>query len=888
MSSPVSAGSQFGPYRMIRLLGRGGMGEVYLAQDTRLDRKVALKLLSPQLASDAERVLRFTQEAKAASALNHPNIITIYDIGESNGSPYIATEFIDGETLRQKLGSGPLPLSQALDYALQTAGALAAAHQAGIIHRDIKPENLMIRADGYVKVVDFGLAKLTERVPDPQDDGTVLMSPAVTTCGTVMGTAQYMSPEQARGQTVDSRTDIFSLGVVIYEMLAGSAPFVGETAAHSIVAVLERNPPPLNGVSSDLETVVEKCLAKDLSARYESVAVLVKDLKDVIGNQPTMVKHVARPARDVHVAPTPTPVKSRSRALLLIPIIAVLAVAAWFGYTRFARPSIPFQNYAIEELTDTGKVRSAVISPDGRYVVYTQSEKGMDSLYIRQVVAGTNVQIQPAGRQRYRGLSFSPDGNYLFFVRQEPGVAAATLYRISSLGGEPQKIHDGVYSSVSFSPDGQRMAYMGVDTTLTQIQWTTSRMDGSDARILKTTRPPVITTTDPVWSPDGKWIAAAVNNPSPSGYRGAPVLMPANGGAERTLGPARWQAILSLAWTPDSKALLAVGVTPGVATSTQVWHIPISGAPRQVTNDVSNYTVLSSTADGKALLSVRITILSGLHKLNISEPANVQQILATAPYYAGVLGLYWGSSGKLVYSAKSGNGIDLWIRDTDESATPKRLTTDNAFAVGPIVTADGKKVIFSSTRVSGVVHGWSLDIDSADLRQLTSGNGEVINSITPDGKWIFYTTVGGPEIWKMSADGGTPVKVSERTGVGGPSVSPDGQYLAVRFLDEKAGRRARIGIMPAAGGEMVKTFDYPVPTSGGVDWTPDGSGLVYVATTAGVGQIWLQPFAGGPPRQLTQFTSDTIFGYAFSRDGKQLVLARGSQIADAVLIRQKN
>src|SRR5256885_2401033 len=236
------------------------MGEVYLAQDTRLERKVALKLLSSQFIRDAERVLRFTQEARAASALNHPNIITIYDIGESSEVPYIATEFIDGQTLRQRIAAGPLPLALALDYAIQAAGALAAAHEAGIVHRDIKPENIMIRSDGYVKVVDFGLAKLTERSPDPGDSGTMIMSPAVTTYGTVMGTAQYMSPEQARGQVVDARSDIFSLGIVLYELIAGRAPFSGETASHQIVAILEKMPPPLSAetvaVPPELESAV--------------------------------------------------------------------------------------------------------------------------------------------------------------------------------------------------------------------------------------------------------------------------------------------------------------------------------------------------------------------------------------------------------------------------------------------------------------------------------------------------------------------------------------------------------------------------------------------------------------------------------------------------------
>jgi len=871
---------------MVRLLGRGGMGEVYLAQDTRLDRKVALKLLSPQFASDAERVLRFTQEARAASALNHPNIITIYDIGDAGGSPYIATEFIDGETLRQKLSAGRLPVAQALEYALQTANALAAAHQAGITHRDIKPENIMVRSDGYVKVVDFGLAKLAERAANPQDSGTVLMSPAVTTCGTVMGTAQYMSPEQARGVPVDARSDIFSMGVVMYEMLAGCAPFSGETASHSIVAVLERDPLPISGIPSELQHIVSRCLAKDIDQRYQSAAEMVADLKTLMGHSGVSMAYATGPA----AAPVPQRVSARqSRMWLAVPIIVLAAAAAWFGYTRLRPASVPFQNYAIEDLTDTGKVRSAVISPDGRYVVFTQSERGLQSLHIKQVVAGTTVQIQPAGPQRYAGLSFSRDGNYLFFVRMEPGIVGSTLYRISSLGGEPQKIADGIYSAVSFSPDGERMAYQTTDGTFTETRWTTARLDGSDAKTLKTTKPPILTTTEPVWSPDGKWIACSVSGPSKSGYRGAPVLVPVNGGPEKTLGPARWGGLSNLAWTPDSKALLAVGTSPGIVTSTQIWYIPVSGGePRQVTNDVSTYATLSSTADGKTLLTVKASVLSGLYSINVSDPANVRPIVPPGLYYAGVFGLSWSPDGKLTYSSKAGSGIDLMTREADEGAAPKRLTNDNAVAINPSLADNGRKIFFTSTRVSGMPHVWELDVAGGDLRQITTGSGEGVIAVTADGKEVLYGTTGGDGVWKMPADGGTPVHVITSPTVASVAISPDGQNLAVRFLDQAAGRRMRIGVMAATGGDYSKVFDPATPSSGGVEWTPDGSGLTYVGEVAGVGQLWLQPLAGGPARQLTHFTSDRIFSFAWSHDGKQVAVARGVGITDAVLIREKN
>jgi eukaryotic-like serine/threonine-protein kinase len=915
----ASDGAVLGNYRLVRILGKGGMGEVYLAQDTRLERNVALKLLSAQFVRDPERVLRFTQEARSASALNHPNIITIYEIGDAEGAPYIAAEFIDGQTLRQQITAGPVSLTQALDYAIQAGNALAAAHQAGIIHRDIKPENIMVRADGYLKVVDFGLAKLVERTAAPGDSGTVLMSPAVTTLGTVMGTAQYMSPEQARGLTVDGRSDIFSLGIVLYEMIAGRAPFTGETPSHLIVAILEKEPVPLTAptaIPPELEAVVHKALAKDVLDRYQTCAEMVVDLKEIrrwleveatlhdsnatsrltksgalsriSGALPAAPAAVTTSSQPAPTATAPAASSAKFPKWLAIPLVAVLAVAGWFAYTRLVHHTVPFLNYAVEELTDSGKVGSAVISPDGRYVVYTQSDRGNTSLHIRQVVAGTTVQIQPPSRQRYSGLTFSPDGNYLYFTRREPGTVISALYRISSLGGDPVKMFDRVFSAISFAPDGQRIAYLGVDSTLTETQLMVSKLDGSGGRMLKSVKAPILLTTDPAWSPDGKSIAIGVSNPGAQGYRAAPVLVPASGGAERTLGPARWSGVLNLTWTPDSAAVLLIGATPGIATSTQIWHVPVSGAPPQaLTNDVNTYTSLTSTADGKSLLAVKRAVLSGLFLMDAKNPDAPQQIVSTGPYYTGTMGLTWTPDGKLIYSSKSASGIDLFIREAAVNGTPKNLTSDNGFILNPQITPDGKQLFYSSNRGTGVFHVWQLDMAAATSRQVTNGGGEVLGCVTPDGQTVFSLSAGGaPGITRNPVNGGAATQFTPRiTGV--PSMSPDGKQIAMMFVDESGGRRARIGIMPVEGGDFTKTFDFASPSTVSPAWTPDGKALAYPASVAGVSQIWLQPLDGTPPHQLTKFESDIIFNCAWSNDGKRLALARGNSIADAVLIRQK-
>jgi serine/threonine protein kinase len=424
-------GVTLGHYRILRLLGKGGMGEVYLAEDTLLDRKVALKILSAQSTADPERVVRFIQEAKAASALNHPNIITIYEIGEADGTRFLATEFIAGPTLRQHMSGSPLPAREVLDYSIQIAEALAVAHEAGIVHRDIKPENIMVRSDGYIKVVDFGLAKLTEQAPASEDSATVAMA-VNTTAGTVMGTVQYMSPEQARGLPVDARTDVFSFGIVRYEMVTGQAPFRGETPSHQIVAILEKEPQPLSqlapDIPSELDRIIGKALAKPLDRRYQTTRDLAIDLKQL--KRRTEVETelssgrlvlagsgaIKQPAGALESRASPRRAGPGS-ILIAAGVLLLFAFAGWWTYNHFMRRGVPFRTYKLTPLTDTGKVEVAVISPDGRYVVYTESEHGQRTVYIRQVKTGSNVKIQEPTSDVYTGLAFSREGDFLFFTR---------------------------------------------------------------------------------------------------------------------------------------------------------------------------------------------------------------------------------------------------------------------------------------------------------------------------------------------------------------------------------------------------------------------------------------------------------------------------------------
>src|SRR5689334_4764051 len=444
----LAPGYTIGSYEVRSFISRGGMGEVYLAEDKRLGRKVALKLLPATFTTNDDRLRRFEQEARAASALNHPNIITIYEIRQAAGSHIIATEYVEGETLRQRLVRAPLTISETLNIAIQIADALAAAHKAGIIHRDIKPENIMLRPDGYVKVLDFGLAKLSEQA----SPAVAAEAPTIqvrTGSGIVIGTAGYMSPEQARGLSVDHRSDIFSLGAVIYEMVARRKPFEGDTPSDTLASILKTEPPSLTrivpGVPPELVRIVNKSLRKDREERYQVVKDLWLDLKSLkqelefqdkldateadangtavmpAGDLTTTMsgpRHTLSGSAISNISESISIEIKRHKVGAALALLAVLLVlgAGGFGVYKWLHREMPmehFWNIKLTRLTNSGNAIDATISPDGKYIVYALSDRGFQSLYIRQVSTANDKLIVPPARVGIFGITFSPDGTEL-------------------------------------------------------------------------------------------------------------------------------------------------------------------------------------------------------------------------------------------------------------------------------------------------------------------------------------------------------------------------------------------------------------------------------------------------------------------------------------------
>src|ERR1051325_6319337 len=483
--SELKPGQTIGSYEVVSFLSRGGMGEVCVHKDKGLGRKVALKLLPSSFTKDDDRLRRFEQEARAASALNHPNIITIYEIREVGSSHVIATEFVEGETLRTRLNRSALSISAALDVTIQVADALSAAHKAGIIHRDIKPENIMLRPDGYVKVLDFGLAKLSEQA----SPAVAAEAPTIqvrTGSGIVIGTAGYMSPEQARGLAVDGRSDIFSLGAMMYEMITLQKPFHGETPSDTLASILKTEPPSVSqikpGIPPELNRIVSKTLRKDREERYQGVKDLwldLKSLKQELEFQEKLERSTVPDFTDsgatsaLPIAQTTEPrsaITSISEslsieikrhkfgtALALVALVLIIAGATFgiYKYVNRPRPVERFWDVRISRITNSGNAIDATISPDGKYVVYALSTRGTQSLYIRQVNAANDKLIVPPAPVGFFGLTFSPDGTELFYAVKE-ALNAGTLYRIPVLRGTPAKALERIHGQISVSQDGKR------------------------------------------------------------------------------------------------------------------------------------------------------------------------------------------------------------------------------------------------------------------------------------------------------------------------------------------------------------------------------------------------------------------------------------------------
>jgi serine/threonine protein kinase len=908
------SGHSINHYQVLNLLGKGGMGEVYRACDTKLNREVAIKVLPASLANDGDRLRRFEQEARATSALNHPNILTIHDFGTYDGSPYIIAELLEGEELRAQLNEGAVTVRKALDYAQQIAEGLVAAHGKGIIHRDLKPENLFITKDGRVKILDFGLAKLMLAEQAAGADSKLTTQANLTSPGTLMGTVGYMSPEQARGLRVDSRADIFTLGILLYEMIAGRRPFEGKTMMDTLATILNQEPPPLTPQLlseaipiNELRRVVSKSLSKEPDERYQTAQDLLIDLKSLrqeielrrkMGRSEssdsaarlTATDRSEKSAQASDAARTHSSIevifseiKLHRPAVLVTAVVLVLALAVG-GYWLYrligqSQQVTSLQDLNLSRLTSTGNIATfpaPAISPNGQNAVYVVEEGTRQSLWLKQVATNSKVEIIPTANVTYDGLTFSPDNNYIYYALREGRTSA--LYRVTALGGAPVRILDNIDSAITFSPDGVHFAFVGELHTTLMI----ADSNGKEIRRLISRKEEEILGS-PTWSPDGNTIACAAILLQ-SG-EAALIAVNVKDGTERPIGSQRWGRVVGAGWLANGR-VLAIGAAEKGSNSLQLWRVAYpDGEARRITNDLSNYFGVSLTADAMRLISVRQDNVINLwvsHKGNAARP---RQITSEEALDDGRSGIAWTPDGRIVYSSRKSGAMDLWIVDSD-GGHQRQLTFNSGTNVFPTVSADGRSIVFSSDR-DGNLSLWRMDIDGGNLKRLTDHSGLAMKpQCLPNSQQVVFEFLhnGQRRLWQVPIEGGDPKPLTE-TIAEFPAVSPDGKFIACNYGAGTEDSPLRLAILPTAGGSPIQLLNMPsVIKSRFRQWLPDGGGLSYLDTSDEVVNVWGQTLAGGPPKPLTDFKTDRICYFAWSRDGKQLACARSRITSDLVLV----
>jgi eukaryotic-like serine/threonine-protein kinase len=822
-------GKQIAHFEIVGKLGEGGMGVVYEAIDRSLDRHVALKILPPDKVAKPTRLQRFIQEAKAASALNHPNIITIYAIGAAGGVDYIAMELVPGRTLEDLLARRRLKVPETLKYAVQIAGALAAAHAAGIVHRDLKPANIMITGPegghpGLVKVLDFGLAKLTDESEVAEDDAT-RTERAVTEHGTVVGSAAYMSPEQAEGKKVDARSDIFSFGLVLYEMLSGKRAFRAETRMATMAAVLNQEPPPLAevapGVPKEMERIVARCLRKDLERRSQSMAeikIALEELKEETESGASMSTAAAakKPA-------------GRWRWMALAGAVLALGAALFLLLPRWREPPIPLKEFPLTSYPSYQG--EPTLSPDGSQFAFVWDggqENALGQLYVSLVGRGTPLKLTNTPGAGAQYPAWSPDGQSIAFVRYIPGQANSLIV-IPALGGPERKIDE------------------------------------------------VLSQNHVVWSPDGKWLYFSVIvspqhrvlfvEPSAGGERRKLTDPPAGafGDFDPSISPDGRQVAFTRAFSDRNQDVFVAGLRDG----------NIASEPRRITNDQRNKSSPVWTADGKEIVYVGGDSTGFLAMYRVPASGGTPQRMEGIGDYAVDLAIA-PKGHRLVYS-RSFRDYNIWRMPlpaseprasasglaASASAAPTKFLSSTRYESSPAYSPDGKRIAFSSNR-GGVRQIWVADADGSNPVALTNFTEGVagVPKWSPDGQTIVFDArpEGLADIYSIKADGGTPKRLTDHPAEDHlPCYSADGRWIY--FASLRSGERQLYRI-PANGGEALQITHKGAYASMA---SPDGKWIYYSKTTLG---LWKVPVDGGEETPVLPARSlHTVFEFCVGASG---------------------
>ncbi len=877
----LQAGERLGPYEVVRRIGAGGMGEVYQARDTRLHRDVALKVLPTGAASDPERVERFEREARAAAALNHPNNHAVHDIGYDRTGPFIVSELLQGATLRGHSPPGrPWPPARVLDLAVQVAQGLAAAHARGIIHRDLKPENIFVSDDGVVRILDFGLARLTEPV-GPSDGQETL-----TRDGAPLGTVGYMAPEQVRGQTVDARTDIFAFGAVIHELLSGERTFAGDSTADAMLAVLSKEPRDLADLSvpSPFARIVARCLEKRPDARFQSASDLAFALKGVASSD----AFADRTARVVTPAIERVPPRVPHPVLLLMVALSAGAIGFYWA-TRGARRSSTQPVAVAHRLTELAGLEEApAISPDGKAVAFTATLRGRRQIFVRLIAGGAALQIS-SGDVDHVSPRWSPDSSTLaYFSPARSDEPQGTLWEVSALGGAPRRLGSAV-SGADISRVNDRLAYFRLEGA--RVELVTSARDGSDAQTVAQFEPALYLL--PRWSPDARRIAYLKGD----GVRFDVFAMPAAGGEVQQLTQDH-TPIGGLAWLPDNGGIIystsresAVPYLPPFS----LWEARLGApAPRQITAGELSYLDPDVREDGSIVVS-RMRMNHEIWKFPTGgDPgANVRNAERITRQTGQVLTPTLAPDDmEMAFLSDSGGHMNLWVMAA-ESGALRQITheRDPAISVGvPIWSPDGRSIAFVSSREDhGLGFGiWLVNPDGSELRQLVPrGLGAAWSH---DGRWVYYVERAGSALMKIAVDGGQALIVREEATRNVIGSDGSALYYTVerRLVDGKPEFEIRAAtpedgpsrLLSRIPGVRVPRWQILNPAL-----SPDGRSMAQPLTDGVTTNIWLLSTTDGQWRQLTDFGDRVTFvarRVSWSADSRYVIAAVAEGDADIV------
>ena len=869
----LDRGHKLGPYEIVAPIGAGGMGEVYRARDTRLERSVAIKLLPQHLSSDQQSRDRFEAEARAVSRLNHPHICTLYDLGAQEGVDFLVMEYLEGETLEHRLRKGPLPREQALRYAIEIAGALAAAHREHVVHRDLKPANIMLTRTG-AKLLDFGLAKA--RAPRYGDDEHTA-SMTLTTQGTILGTLQYMAPEQLEGKEADPRADIFAFGAVFYEMMAGHKAFEAPNQAGLIAEILRAEPPPLNGAElAPFVNIVKRCLAKDREDRWESAF----DLKQVL--EWASSERVAQPKQVPHSTSW-----VRAAGLTLLAVLVAAAAAAWFAYRSDFFWRNPLADAHFTRLTDfEGTELEADISADGRFVTFLSDRDGPFDAWVHQIGTGEFVNVTK-GRvaellgDSVRNIKFSGDGSQIWLRvgrRSNFRVFQMGLWQVPAMGGTPRPFLD-VASSAVGSPDGSKIAYHGF-TGGDPIS--VADRNGSNAKQIYIDKPGVHCHF-PAWSPDGRYIYFSKGVP-PVGEWDIWRVPSAGGPIERITH----HGTRVFFPTPIDNRTLVYTAAAEDGSGSKLYAIDVEKKiPHRISSGVEQYVSVSAGGPDRGRLVATVSNPSGtlwtapLSDGMADESAAARVAVPTVRAISPRFGRDY-----IAYVASRGGADGLW-KWSQGAAVELWNGSDGPVAFAPAISPDGSEICFA-IRKDGRTVLQRISANGTDVRALAASlDVRSAASWSPDAKWVTVAADEGPgpRIFKVPVDGGAPVRLTDENS-SNPVWSPNGRLILYTGPDVNGTFPLR-GVTPDK--QKYTTPEVYLQRDGGerICFVPNSNTIVIQQGEFWNRRpdFWLLDIGTGRQRQLTKLRPGfSVRSFDVSADGRQILFDRIRENSDIVLI----